>query len=640
MWHGEELLNDVIGRLWPSISEWFQRKLKAELEPQLKEQLMDIVEFEDIGLGTSPMRLEGITSSTSSEECGTDVFKTIRCAADLDYSGDGQITVGIRAGRGGAMGHVALTKLKLRGKIVVEFAHLTHLPPWFKCVRIYFPDMPEVDLTIDAKVFVLDAFCDTASMVKTRVLKVLQEAVASACVLPSRLVLEATSGIDHFRLHHPRPRGVLRTQIEVQAPPTEEPEEESRYPTLSASMSWLFESSSPKNLTSMQVSLGACRKNCASGDIMDFVVHDLDQQSVSVFANNSDTPLVVICLKDVIESGQGLKDPSEEEAHIFQLPLSFGSATGSLKMQWRQLAKEGVNPMETLDHMVGDRTWTFGAPYASSWLLFIDLFHAVGLQGVEDETEIWAVVSVRRPFNAAISEQTSSAVPAASPARHGYQEWRYLGVLEHLAGVGADADVERYVLGSIPEEAWRLLLGRALQQGSLPGGVDAVWKQPFCLLLDEDASSDAIRKLEVDIELRRPERGRSKSKSGRYEKVGSATYPLSELISQPLAMEDLWIQICYGKKPTGHVRLRVQMRPLQSPYKPRMTGRASLGSLGQRLQFLVRHGSGRLERPSLSSSTSRSTPPPSPPDTRKSEPLGSLAEGSIEVEKEDSIESL
>ena len=66
----------VIGRLWPSISEWFQRKLKvreslksqnfyvslihldfsdflswfceAELEPQLKEQLMDIVEFEDI----------------------------------------------------------------------------------------------------------------------------------------------------------------------------------------------------------------------------------------------------------------------------------------------------------------------------------------------------------------------------------------------------------------------------------------------------------------------------------------------------------------------------------------------------------------------------------------------------------------
>ena len=65
-----------------------------------------------------------------------------------------------------------------------------------------------------------------------------------------------------------------------------------------------------------------------------------------------------------------------------------------------------------------------------------------------------------------------------------FEEWRYLGVLEHLAGlqhgstgsvswigmesevvtcdvqpcsgvggVGADADVERYVLGSIPEEA-------------------------------------------------------------------------------------------------------------------------------------------------------------------------------------------
>ena len=30
--------------------------------------------------------------------------------------------------------------------------------------------------------------------------------------------------------------------------------------------------------TCRQVSLGACRKNCASGDIVDFVVHDFDQQ--------------------------------------------------------------------------------------------------------------------------------------------------------------------------------------------------------------------------------------------------------------------------------------------------------------------------------------------------------------------------
>jgi len=639
LWHGEELLNDVIGRLWPSISEWFQRKLKAELEPQLKEQLMDIVEFEDIGLGTSPMRLEGITSSMTTEECGTDVFKTIRCVADLDYSGDGQITVGIRAGRGGAVGHVALTKLKLRGKIVVELAHLTHLPPWFQGIRIYFPDMPEVDLTIDARVFVLDAFCDTASMVKTRVLKVLQEAVASACVLPHRLVLEATSGIDHFRLHHPRPRGVLRTQIEVQSPPIEEPVEESRYPSLSALNSWLFDSASPKSLTSMQVSVGSCCKNCASGDILDFLVDDLDQQSVSIFVNNSDTPLVVTSLKEIIENGQGSKDAREEEVHLFELPLSLGSMAGSLKMQWRQLAKEAVHPIE----MTGDRTWTFGEPYRSSWLLFIDLFHAVGLQEVEDETEIWAVVSVRRPFKAAISEQTSSAVPAASPARHGFQEWRYLGVLEHLAGVGADADVERYVLGSIPEEAWRLLLGRSLQQGSLPGGVDAVWKQPFCLLLDEDASGDAIRLLEVDIELRRPERGRSKSKSARHEKVGTASYPLSQLINKHQAMEDLTVQIFHGKKPAGHVRLRIQMRPLQAPHKPRMAGgRPSLGSLRQGFQFLVRQTSGRLERPSLARSVSRSPPLLSPPEEKK-ELQGPCSEAKVlevEVEKEDSIESL
>ena len=45
----------------------------------------------------------------------------------------------------------------------------------------------------------------------------------------------------------------------------------------------------------------------------------------------------------------------------------------------RQLAKDGLNPMHTLDQMVGDRTWTFGSPYASSWLLFIaSLMHGEG----------------------------------------------------------------------------------------------------------------------------------------------------------------------------------------------------------------------------------------------------------------------
>lgn len=32
---------------------------------------------------------------------------------------------------------------------VVELAHLTHLPPWFQGIRIYFPDMPEAGLCDD-----------------------------------------------------------------------------------------------------------------------------------------------------------------------------------------------------------------------------------------------------------------------------------------------------------------------------------------------------------------------------------------------------------------------------------------------------------------------------------------------------------
>ncbi|CAJ1450572.1 unnamed protein product, partial [Effrenium voratum] len=288
LWHGEELVNDVIHRLWPSISEWFRRKLKAELEPELKKQLLDIVEFEDLGLGTAPMRLEGITSSMCTEEWDDNVLKVIKCAGDLDYSGDGEITVGIRAGRGGAMGRVVLTDLRLKGKIVLELAQLIPVAPWFTGVRIYFPDMPQVDLNIDAKVFVLDAFCDTAALVKTKVLKVLREAVASVCVLPSRLVLEATTVFDHFRLHHPRPQGVLRAQIQVQIPPVETTAPDATSSAWGALNSWLFTSAkSTTDLTSMEVAVGGCKKACVSGDVLDFVVDDLQQQCLSIFSNGS-----------------------------------------------------------------------------------------------------------------------------------------------------------------------------------------------------------------------------------------------------------------------------------------------------------------------------------------------------------------
>ncbi|CAJ1382075.1 unnamed protein product [Effrenium voratum] len=254
LWHGEELVNDVIHRLWPSISEWFRRKLKAELEPELKKQLLDIVEFEDLGLGTAPMRLEGITSSMCTEEWDDNVLKVIKCAGDLDYSGDGEITVGIRAGRGGAMGRVVLTDLRLKGKIVLELAQLIPVAPWFTGVRIYFPDMPQVDLNIDAKVFVLDAFCDTAALVKTKVLKVLREAVASVCVLPSRLVLESsitfayiTRGLREFFAHKSRP--------EAQNPPAAEAPDATSS-AWGALNSWLFTSAkSTTDLTSMEVRL-------------------------------------------------------------------------------------------------------------------------------------------------------------------------------------------------------------------------------------------------------------------------------------------------------------------------------------------------------------------------------------------------
>ncbi|CAJ1409493.1 unnamed protein product [Effrenium voratum] len=198
----------------------------------------------------------------------------------------------------------------------------------------------------------------------------------------------------------------------------------------------------------------------------------------------------------------------------------------------------------------------------------------------------------------------------------------------------ATTDVERHVMGNISEEAWRLLLGRALQAGSLPGGVDAVWKHPFCLLLDEDTSAEsAMRKLEVVIEIQRPERG--KARGSRHKTVGSAVYGLAQLFDRPEITEELTVPIFNAKQPAGYVRLRVQARPLLAPrLGVQQTGRPSIG---ERLKSLVRQCSGTV-RPTTSMASERTFAP----DTVVEEPGEAEApqESPRLGAKDDSIASL
>eukprot|EP00438_Fugacium_kawagutii_P014946 Skav221307 [mRNA] locus=scaffold463:36608:41762:+ [translate_table: standard] len=99
----------------------------------------------------------------------------------------------------------------------------------------------------------------------------------------------------------------------------------------------------------------------------------------------------------------------------------------------------------------------------------------------------------RRPFNAAISEQTSSAVPALSPARHGFED---------RIGPPSDTIVKEFMWAPHQEPA--LTTWKGVEASTWTSSGAGIVARGFCLLLDEDASEDgAIRKLEVDIELRR-----------------------------------------------------------------------------------------------------------------------------------------
>ncbi|CAE8727597.1 unnamed protein product [Polarella glacialis] len=96
--NGELLLNDLVEKLWPKISEWFQQQLKEQLEPVLKKHVLESLEFEECTLGTAPLELHDITTETYIQDWQGDPWTNIKITGDLDYCGDGEIRVSLRPG--------------------------------------------------------------------------------------------------------------------------------------------------------------------------------------------------------------------------------------------------------------------------------------------------------------------------------------------------------------------------------------------------------------------------------------------------------------------------------------------------------------------------------------------------------------
>lgn len=211
--NGGELVNDLLAKQWPYISDWFWELMKESVEPELKRYISESVELLSCGLGTRPLRLENVATSLHQQDWLSEApdRTNILVTGDLDFRSDGEMCVA--AGTDGRMARVKLTCLEIRGPIVIELVKLHNRPPWFSGLRAHFPSLPHLDITVSTEVFVLDKFIDFDRKVKSIILDQLKSLINNYAVLPNRLAVALAKDLDPFQLRHPPPQGVLRIEV-------------------------------------------------------------------------------------------------------------------------------------------------------------------------------------------------------------------------------------------------------------------------------------------------------------------------------------------------------------------------------------------------------------------------------------------
>lgn len=211
-----DIINDILARKWPYISDWFGKKMKDVLEPLLQRlfekfiRMTVDVKVETCNLGKDPARLDNIeTLQYAQDREGEERHRTnILLLGDLSFEG-GEIHITV-----GTVAQVRVTSFKVTGKLVVELVRLTDFAPWLSGLRVYFPNAPQVEIRLESEIFLLDAFSNRSSdILHGRIADQIKRVIGNYAVLPNAYSIDFNKGADPFQLKHLSPQGVVRLQV-------------------------------------------------------------------------------------------------------------------------------------------------------------------------------------------------------------------------------------------------------------------------------------------------------------------------------------------------------------------------------------------------------------------------------------------
>eukprot|EP00747_Dinoflagellata_sp_TGD_P179250 gnl/TRDRNA2_/TRDRNA2_29773_c0_seq1.p1 gnl/TRDRNA2_/TRDRNA2_29773_c0~~gnl/TRDRNA2_/TRDRNA2_29773_c0_seq1.p1 ORF type:complete len:640 (-),score=118.70 gnl/TRDRNA2_/TRDRNA2_29773_c0_seq1:58-1977(-) len=203
-----EFLNSMLEYMWPSISAFLSETVISILEPKIRKALgplgsqfsfdRDACSFGDKEIVFKQMFVKRSKQMTQHGE-----IENLAMRADLEWLGNPNIKMKLSSA---ALG---LSKLEIKGKLLIEFVGMKPRPPFFDGVRYGFINSPSVDI----------AFLGVTSLMnmdflKHKILGVIQDVICNLLVVPNMKGKLLDTKMDYFSIMKPRPVGILTLFVE------------------------------------------------------------------------------------------------------------------------------------------------------------------------------------------------------------------------------------------------------------------------------------------------------------------------------------------------------------------------------------------------------------------------------------------
>lgn len=211
-WTGQyapELVNAMLQAAWPSVEQFSIAILQKTVIPGFRAALITHlgskgeqfeIDFDSYSIGQVPVRFGEMKLSEGHQVGDDGELNVVNCRTQVEWDGDVHIFASFMGLSGG------LTKVRLRGDMLIEMVGTSPIPPLFQGARGCFIHPPEIKIEYDAGWMKLAKVAPIDAIVH----KVIEEQLTNKLVVPNRMGVRFDPSCEMFRIIKPRPAGLLK----------------------------------------------------------------------------------------------------------------------------------------------------------------------------------------------------------------------------------------------------------------------------------------------------------------------------------------------------------------------------------------------------------------------------------------------